>query len=240
MKPPATQPKTSAFTLIELLVVISIIALLIGILLPALAKARKSAQASQCLSSSRQHGTGMISYATDNKEAVYPTSAMSGGTPWITVLSNQNYIDATSGIHRCPTDPSTDWATPNRVTSYAINGYLAPNHNPYRGIRMEDITQASDKILVAETADNHNRDHVMPMYWGTDAAIHNDMMATMARMVELDMMSKTPKSIARNRHSNGANYAFADGHGAQHHFIDTWDDTNTSSNRIIDWYDPKF
>lgn len=98
--------QNKGFTLVELLVVISIIALLIGILIPAIGKARTSARIAVDLANLRSHGIGAAAYSGDNQNN----------------MPNVVHGDGKSGIGVYTTGPA----------HHPAEGYGGPN-NPYNG-----------------------------------------------------------------------------------------------------------
>jgi len=110
-----------AFTLIEVLVVVAIIALLVAILLPSLARAREQARITMCAGQLHSYGTGMTSYANANKGLLPSAKPGNGWLFWDVDLSlipsgtTKASTSATSpatGIRPAFTGPDTATSSP--------------------------------------------------------------------------------------------------------------------------------
>ena len=161
--------KKKNFTLIELLVVVAIIGILASLLLPALGKARKTAQQAVCVSNFKQIGIAINMYTDDNEDAMPSASSIKTtsrlgwrdlltsymGKGDYTALSNGDLRDFAAGApFRCPnTELSFGYDRQDAGSTYNIKfGDMRYNARP--PIKLSDIQSTAETGVVADSIDD--------------------------------------------------------------------------------------
>jgi prepilin-type N-terminal cleavage/methylation domain-containing protein/prepilin-type processing-associated H-X9-DG protein len=227
--------RKSGFTLIELLVVIAIIAILAGLLLPALSRAKEKARTMNCLSNLKQFQTAWHIYTVDHDDFVPPNGSSGRSFSWVWgwmtyegispfyELDSTNWVALTDpklsllgsyikqpAIFKCPSDKSYIVIGGNkhpRVRSYSMNGYVGTRvGRPFRDyLRTSEIIEPSPSELFVFSEEHE--DHLGDGFYEPASVISS---------------SQWP-NLPAHRHNRGVVFTFADGHANQH----KWQDKQT-------------
>jgi len=203
--------RRSAFTLVELLVVIAIIGVLVALLLPAVQAARGAARRAQCANNMRQIGLAIHQYADVHKGS-FPFVWHNRDQEDSWVYSLAPYLEDVDAIRICPDDPLHRERLDGRESSYVFNSYLAvpTNSNPSKdeSIRnLYDLPQTYRTIMLFEATESaiFTFDHVDAHKWFSEENLKNNS-------TNQAVWQSVQKEVAVDRHTDVANYVYADGH----------------------------
>lgn len=244
------------FTLVELLVVIGIIALLISILLPSLAKARLAAVRVQCMSNLRQIGIAMQTY-TNSNGGVYPevqTPQMVNGVAqypatddpsnhyWWALIARESGRKETGGwatttgltALQCPVQTAklsallgVFWQTHPSYGMSAVMGANTSNPICYSlRIKISQVKETSKKVLCSEASFNGGTALAMLTPWPS------------AGMTQAACDGYPMVHYSKGVHSGSSNILWCDGHVESWAGVTTVENTPYSLNATDDRWSP--
>jgi prepilin-type processing-associated H-X9-DG protein/prepilin-type N-terminal cleavage/methylation domain-containing protein len=237
------------FTLIELLVVLAIVGLLASLLLPALGRTKAAAQSASCLNNLKQLQLAWLSYVHDDNETFPPNISrkvgfdqinviVDGRVPWVLgnakLDTNTANIEtgvlfkhaASAAIYRCPADRSTvlDHASLRRTRSYSMDGYF--NSHIVSGTAADTLNHSKFILMKASQLVNPGPSLTFVFIDEHEMSIDDGIFGVQLPPGE-GPQAPIWGPFPGDRHNNGANLSFADGHVEGH----TW-----HAHRIITSY----
>lgn len=227
------------FTLVELLVVLAIVGLLASLLLPSLARARAKANSTTCLNNLKQLQFAWLTYVHDNNDNFPPNISrkigfeqfnvtVDGRTPWVLgnakLDTNNANIEAgvlfpyagSAAIYRCPADKSIvgDQPSLRRFRSYSMLGFYNVD---VKSDSLLDVTNTSEENLKKlSQLENPGPSHTFVFIDEHEVSIDDGIFGTSNTSAFDWKGGWIWGSFPGDRHDNGANLSFADGHVEPH------------------------